>query len=427
MYGGSRSGKTFLAIRTIVTRALASPKSRHAILRYRFNHLVASIVNDTFPKVMSLCFPEVKWRLDRSWWYVTLPNGSEIWFGGLDEKERVEKVLGNEYATILLNEVSQMPYASRNVAMTRLAMRCTYTDTAGLERVLRLKMLYDENPPSKAHWSYLLFVKKVDPDSKRALDKPEDYASFSMNPEDNRANLAPEYLDTLAGLPARMKRRFLEGQFGEAAAGALWTLESIDACRHDTRAELPEMLRIVVAVDPSGAGDEDNAGNDEIGIVVCGLGIDGNGWVIEDLTCKAGPGVWGKVATQAYDRHAANMIVAEKNYGGEMVRHVIQAARANTPCRLVTASRGKSVRAEPVAALTDNRKIRFAGYFPEMEDELCAMTDHGYVGSNSPNRADAMIWGMTDLFPQISAEPRKKRKESTEDDDRPAMRGGWMR
>ena len=115
LYGGSRSGKTFLNVRAIVTRALAH-RSRHAMLRFRFNHIKASIVYDTLPKVMSLCFPGVAdhCRLNKEDWFYTLPNKSEIWFGGLDDKERTEKILGQEYATMFLNECSQIPWASRN-------------------------------------------------------------------------------------------------------------------------------------------------------------------------------------------------------------------------------------------------------------------------------------------------------------------------
>ena len=102
LYGGSRSTKTFTILRTIVWRALAVAKSRHAVLRFRFNHVKASIVYDTFPKVMELCFPDVTYKLDKSDWFAVFPNGSEIWFGGLDDKERTEKILGNEYASIFL-------------------------------------------------------------------------------------------------------------------------------------------------------------------------------------------------------------------------------------------------------------------------------------------------------------------------------------
>ena len=85
LFGGSRSGKTFLAVRAIIIRALKAPGSRHAILRFRFNAVKASIVHDTFPKVMALCFPEIKWELNKTDWFVTLPNGSQVWFGGLDD------------------------------------------------------------------------------------------------------------------------------------------------------------------------------------------------------------------------------------------------------------------------------------------------------------------------------------------------------
>ena len=109
--GGSRSGKTFIALRAIATRALAVPNSRHAIFRLRFNHIKASIIYDTLPKMMDLCFPGVAehCRLDKTDWFYRFPNGSEIWFGGLDDKDRTEKVLGQEYATMLFNEISQIP------------------------------------------------------------------------------------------------------------------------------------------------------------------------------------------------------------------------------------------------------------------------------------------------------------------------------
>ena len=168
------------------------------------------------------------------------------------------------------------------------------------------------------------------------------------------------------------------------------------------------MIRIVVSVDPSGSGDTDNADNDAIGIVVAGLGIDGNGYVLEDLTCKAGPKVWGNVATTAYDRHQANIIIGETNYGGDMVRYVIQTSKPKVPFKKITASRGKSVRAEPISALTEQGKIRFAGSFPELEDELCSFTPAGYIGNGSPNRADAFVWAMSELFPGIVKEPAKK-------------------
>ncbi len=394
LFGGSRSGKTFENLRIEAIRALAAPKSRHAVLRFRFNSVKTSIVFDTFPKMMSICFPEVEYNLSKTDWYAELPNKSEIWFGGLDDKERTEKILGQEYVTIFLNECSQISYGARNIAVTRLAQSCTYKRD-GKEKKLRLKMLYDCNPPSKGHWTYKLFKKGIDPDSKQPVDK-DDFKCMSMNPMHNKENLPDTYIKTLESLPSRLKLRFLEGLFGDVTEGALWTLEGIETYRQLN--DLPDMQRIVIAVDPSGSDDVDNMHNDAIGIAVCGLGVDGNGYLLEDITVKAGPATWGNVATTAYDRWSADLVVGEANYGGAMVKHVIQTSRRNTPYKSVTASRGKVVRAEPVSALAEKGRIRHAGNFPDLEDELCAFTTAGYIGGDSPNRADAYVWGFTELF-----------------------------
>lgn len=395
LFGGSRSGKTFVHIRAIVIRALAASGSRHAVMRYRFKHVKSSVIFDTFPKVMKLCFPGVEYHLDKVDWYVRLENNSEIWFGGIDDKERSEKVLGNEYATIFLNEASQIPYSSVLVAVTRLAQVVTY-EVDGVQVPLRLRMLYDCNPPSVRHWTYQLFMQRTDPETKKPVN-PADYSSLLMNPADNIDNLPKAYLKMLEGLPPRLKARFLHGRFGEAVVGALWTEDIIERWREV--GDLPDMSRVVVAVDPSGASDgEPTDKHDDVGIIVAGLGVDGVGYVLEDVTVAGGPSTWGKVATTAYDRHAADCVVGETNYGGGMVKYVIQTSRARTPYRQVTATRGKVVRAEPISVLAHDGRIRHAGNFAELESELCAFTDRGYIGDRSPNRADAYVWAFTELF-----------------------------
>lgn len=400
LFGGSRSGKTFLYVRGVVMRALKAPKSRHCILRFRFNHIKSSIIFDTFPKVMEIAFPGVPWHLSKSDWFVTFDNGSEIWFGGLDDKERTEKILGNEYATIYLNECSQIPWNGRNMVVTRLAQQATIK-VKGCEDVqLTPRMFYDCNPPNKAHWTYLVFVKKVDPDTRLPLKNPESFVFFQMNPKDNEENLSNGYLDILQGLSARLQKRFLIGEFADANPNQLFLDETIDKWRHQG-GELPDMVRIGIGVDPSGSGDENNADNDEIGICVAGLGTDGNCYVLEDLTIKAGPATWGNVIGQAYDRNEADIVVGEINYGGAMVNHVVQTARPRTPFLTVTASRGKAVRAEPISALYEQGKVRHVGYFRELEDELTSFTTAGYVGERSPNRADALVWVLTALFPGV--------------------------
>lgn len=400
LFGGSRSGKTFILTRAIAVRAIKAPQSRHVILRFRLGHIKSSMVLDTFPKMMRLCFPDLKYELNKSDLYATYENGAEVWFGGLDDKERVEKILGNEYATIYFNECSQIPYQSRNVALTRLA-QLVQQKVQGHEKPLPLRVYYDENPPDKGHWTYRLFRLKVDPESKQPLPDPDNYQSMQMNPTDNVDNLGADYLKTLRSLSGRLQKRFLDGEFRDTAPNALFSDEVIDKWRV-IDADLPEMLRIVVAVDPSGSDDTDNIDNDEIGIVVVGLGTDGNGYLLEDLTLKAGPATWGRVATTAFDRHAANIIVAEVNFGGAMVKSVIHSARPRTPFKSLTASRGKAVRAEPISSLMEVGKVRFAGFFRQLEEELCAFTTYGYVGDQSPNRADALVWGMSELFPELT-------------------------
>ena len=395
--GGARSAKTFGFVRAVVARAMKAPLSRHAILRFRGNAVWATIGKDTLPKVCRIAFQgPVNITGPHKEGYYLLPNKSEIWLAGLDEKERVEKILGMEFATIFFNECSQIPYDSVITALTRLAQVC---------RNITQKAFYDLNPTNKRHWSYVLFILKKDPTTGALLDNPDDYAHIYMNPKDNADNLDPAFLAAMAKLPPRKRKRFYDGAYGDDDEGALWSEELIDAGRR-TPEQVPALRAVVVAVDPSGAKDAEDEGHDEIGIAVFGLGIDGHGYVLEDLTCLDGPNGWGKRAINAYHRRQADHITGEVNYGGAMVEFVIKSIDAGVPFREVTASRGKVVRAEPAASLygvieegkATDIKIHHVGRFPELEDEMCGFTTLGYIGEGSPNRADALVWAITDLM-----------------------------
>ncbi len=406
LFGGARSGKTFVHVRNIVGRALQC-KSRHAILRFRFNNVVTSIAKDTLPKVLELCYPNLQGKLNQSLWFYELPNGSEIWFGGLDEKERTEKILGQEYATIFLNECSQISWSARSIAVTRLAQK---TD-------LENKMYYDCNPTFKSHWTHSLFIDKIDPTRHQPLANPEQYDALLMNPVDNLTNLPPDFIEELENLDERQRRRFLLGAFSDDSDSALWTPEMLDNGRilidGNEGKHVPDMMRVVVAVDPSGCSGPEDLRSDEVGIVVCGLGVDGRGYILEDLSGRFGPDTWKKIVASAYERHRADCVVAEVNYGGAMVREVIRTAttKEGVPIafREVRASRGKVVRAEPISALFSDGKISLVGRFQEMEYQLCAMTTGGYIGDRSPDRADAMVWGLTSLFDAMTRETRKRK------------------
>jgi phage terminase large subunit-like protein len=426
LFGGSRSGKTFLLVRNICMRALKAPKSRHAILRFRFNAVKASIVHDTFPKVMDLAFPGVKYTLNKTDWFAEFENGSQIWFGGLDDKERTEKILGQEYVTIYLNESSQIPWGSVGVAVTRLAQQVMQVMKGAAQIPLKPRMYFDCNPPSKAHWSYRVFIEKRDPETKQPLSRPEQYAYFQINPQDNAENVSAGYLETLMNLSARLQKRFLKGEFADATPNQLFPEEDIDKWRVADGQALPDFVRVIVGVDPSGSGDEDNADNDAIGIVVGALGTDGNAYLLEDCTVKAGPSTWGNVATTAFERHQADLVVGEANYGGAMVKQTIQVARARTPYKAVTATRGKVVRAEPYSALYAQGKVRHVGNFPELEDELTAFSTFGFMGEGSPNRADAWVWVLAELFPGITRERKPKKTEQQRPQYVHQGAGGWM-
>lgn len=388
MVGGSRSGKTFLGVRGVATRAVKAPNSRHAIFRLRFNALRASVWLDTLPKVMRLCYPGVPYKNNRQDGYVSLPNGSEIWFGGLDDKERVEKILGMEFATLYFNECSQIPRASVVTALTRLAQR-----VEGLKN----RAYYDLNPVGTGHWTYRQFIELVDPDTRQPLPHPEDYKHIYMNPADNRANVDPQYLALLESLPERQRRRFLDGRYVAEIDGALWTLELLERTRID-RMHAPTMRRIVVAVDPSGCSGPEDQRSDEIGITVCGKGIDDKGYLLADLSGRYSPEKWGALAVRAWRDWGADRIVGERNFGGDMVRAVVQAADRNAPFKEVVASRGKVQRAEPVSALYEQGRVMHAGRFEALEDQLINFSTSGYLGERSPDRADAAVWGFTELM-----------------------------
>lgn len=386
--GGSRSGKTFITCRAVALRALKAAETRHAIFRFRFNHIKTSIIQDTFPKMMRLAFPDVSYDLNRTDWFATFPrNGSTVMFGGLDDKERTEKILGQEYATLYFNECSQIPYDSRNKAITRLAQQSP----------LKLRAYYDCNPPPVGHWIHSMFELHRDPRTKEPLPNPDDFRSMLMNPADNMDNLAPEYLELLRSLPAKERDRFLLGNYATAVENALWTFDSLDRARV-SQLELPDMRRIVISVDPSGCSGEEDFRSDEIGLVACSVDMQGRGYVLEDRTGRYSPEGWAKEALSMFDRWGADTIVAEINFGGAMVNAMIQAARPGAPVKIVTASRGKVQRAEPVAALFELRRAFMVGHHPELEEQLCNFSTAGYQGSRSPDRADAMVWGLTELI-----------------------------
>ena len=378
LFGGSRSGKTFISVRNIVARACLK-KSRHLIGKTFFNQVKTAIGMDTLPAVMSLCFPEVKAVMNKTDWFMTLPNGSEIWLCGFDSAERVEKILGKEYSTIYFNEATDTDEDTVDTILTRLA------ENSGLE----LKAYYDCNPKSRKHWTYTKFFKGENQDG-IAIKNASDYGYLKMNPKDNVKNLNPKYLQLLQGMSKKKRIRFLEGDFQDDIEGALWTSLNIEKAKNK---KVKDIKKIVIAIDPAVTNQ---ANSDLTGIIACGLDIDNHGVVIEDVSGKFSPNDWAQRAVNLYHKHEAAYIVAEVNQGGDMVEAMIHNIDSTITVKKVRASKGKFARAEPVAACYERLEVRHCEGLDELETEMCE-----YVPLNSkksPDRMDAMVWGLTDLI-----------------------------
>jgi phage terminase large subunit-like protein len=217
---------------------------------------------------------------------------------------------------------------------------------------------------------------------------------------DNRANLAPAFLGQIVRKyqGTHLGRQELEAELLENVPGALWNRGMIEATR---ASNAPELIRVVVAIDPATSSTE---GSDETGIIVAGKDQDGRGWVLADASGRFRPTEWAKTAILAYRAHCADRIIAEVNNGGDMVETTLRMIDPNVPFTAVHASRGKITRAEPVAALYEQGRVHHLGVFPHLEDQMCAFacdvrgTFNIRSAGYSPDRVDALVWALTDLL-----------------------------
>jgi len=381
LVGGSRSGKTFILCYAVFVRAIKEPFSLHAIGRLRFNHAVASLVYQTIPKMIKVCFPDMEVSLNRQDWFYELPNGSQVWIFGFDQKERIEKILGTEWSTIYLNECSMLEWNLVTLALTRLAAK------TGLKN----KMYFDQNPPSKSHWTYKVFVLHKNPENDLPLMDPDNWVTMQMNPGDNTMNLDDDYLSTLQGLPERARKRFLDGEYAEDIVGALWTDLLIDKFRE---LEVPgDIERVIIAIDPATTYGPDS---DKCGIGAAGKSSTGHFYILNDWTEILSPNGWASKAVVLFHKWNADKMVAESNQGGEMVRTTVRSVNPDITVKLIHAKKGKILRAEPVAGLYEQGRVHHVGYFPELEDQMTHYT--GVPGQKSPNNLDWMVYAILELM-----------------------------
>ena len=205
------------------------------------------------------------------------------------------------------------------------------------------------------------------------------------------------------------------GDYEPQAEGAIWDRATLHQHRWH---EPPDLSRIVVGVDPAISAE---TGSDMHGIVVAGLGEDGRAYVLDDVSTKGAPRIWANRVAAAFDKWSADAVVVERNQGGDMVRMTLETVRPGLPIIEVVATRGKHVRAEPIASLYSFGRVSHVGTWPDLEDQLCLFTAAGYEGEGSPDRADALIWALTELFPTIG--PKTATREVVIEH---LGVGGWM-
>jgi phage terminase large subunit-like protein len=222
---------------------------------------------------------------------------------------------------------------------------------------------------------------------------------------DNIENLSPAFIAEmrLKYEGTRLGRQELHAEILDDTPGALWTWDMIESAYVQSA---PDMERIVVSIDPAAIGGE---GQNEHGIMVNGKGCNGRYYLLADISCHGSPDTWGRAAIRAYDYWKGDKIVAEVNNGGEMVKHVLYTTAA-AMCRSgerrtaelsyekVTATRGKDVRAEPVAALYEQKRVSHVGRFERLEEQLCSYVPGPRKNNTSPDRLDAHVWGITELM-----------------------------
>ena len=391
LYGGSGSGKTALICMLIIKRAYKC-KSRHAIARRSKTECIKLIGKKTMPE----CFEALGLIEDVHWTYVNdiitiLETGSEIHILGVDTKDgQYKKVLGDEYSTLYYNEANDISYVAAEYGLSRMRQR----------NILRKRIFYDCNPPSKSHWLYKKFFLAKDPDSEAKLDK-DNHLAIQLNPYSNMANLDAVYIKQLESMSPTRRKKFFEGEFGEIAIGKVFNSTDINMHKIEFE-ELPALDLVIVSVDPNISSKK---GSDDCGIIVGGkcYGED-HYYIYFDGTVEgAGPGKWPGRVCNLFKSNNANYVLAEVNQGGELVTMAIKHYESadgtvkgkDIPVRTVHAKIGKAARAEPIAELYAQGRVHHVDGLGKLEDEMTEWDPE--TSPESPNRIDAITQLLTKL------------------------------
>jgi phage terminase large subunit-like protein len=324
---------------------------------------------------------------------ITWPNGAKAWLYNATEPDQLR---GPQHDAAWIDELAKFKYMQETWDQLQF----------GLRLGTHPRQIVTTTPRP------LPLIKKL-------MNDPDTFVTRGRT-YDNAANLAAPFLrqieDRYGG--TRLGRQELEGELLEDIPGALWSRSNIDLNRRPVAPD--ELQRIVVAVDPAVSSEE---GSDETGIVCVGIARDADGYnrgyVLADRSLRGSPDEWARAAVALYREFEADRIVAEKNQGGEMVESVIRAADRNVPVSLVHATRGKLVRAEPVSALYEQNRVHHVGRFDQLEDQMCTFAADYDRAHGSPDRMDALVWGLSFLFEKITG--RRRTPKNSEDDGKPII------
>lgn len=392
-YGGRGSGKSHFFAELGVERCLLREGSRGVCIREVQKTLQESAKRLIEDKIRGL---GVEKHFDIQDKVIKTPGNGIILFQGMQDHtaESIKSLEGFDWAWI---EEGQT-LSARSLEMLRPTIRASGSEIW-------------------ASWNPRVSTDAVD-DFFRGIHPPENAAIVKANYSDNPffpKELEAERAADEKQRPVRYGHVWL-GEYEPSVVGAIWDFANFHKNRRD---KAPPLSRILVAVDHAISSEP---GSNEHGIICGGIGEDNRGYLLADNSTSGPPRHWAERAIATHDQYEADGIVIERNQGGDLVRHTLQSVRKDINIIEVVATRGKHVRAEPVAALYSLGRISHVGLFPELEAQMCQMTAAGFEGDGSPDRTDAAVWLWSKLFPSLT------RKVETKEEQSHAYRGAgsWM-
>jgi len=377
LHPGRAWGKGFTAAHWLRDRVVGGHARRIALVGSTNRHVRQVMIEDPLSGILKVCPDAVYRRSDAE---VIWPNGAKAYVCSAENADK-PPLRGGNFDTAWPDEVDSWGLETTNEKATTAWDNLTLSVRLGDARII----VTSTPKPGRIVAGLLV----------RARDEGDVVVTTGSTYE-NAANLSPQFIKDIERRfkGTRLERREIYGEVPEDVADSLWP----PGVFHHRRVKADQCLRVAVGVDPSGGGDA-------IGIVAAGQLTPELFVVLDDWTTTGSPAKWARRTKELAEKWRADVVVAERNYGGDMVLSTLKAASTQMPVRMVTASRGKHIRAEPIALLYEQKKITHRSgdaALDLLEEEQRFMTTTGYVGEGSPNRADAAVWALTEL-----TKPRK--------------------